>query len=97
MEWYYLAVLGGAGAIVGFVSFFIINWILLLILMPGITYVEVDDADTAATRVSSTQVGLLALVSLALYKICGKKETAKKVEAPVSATTEIDYLINSIE
>ena len=91
------AILVAAGFIIAVTSWFIFNWILLIIFLPGTTYPEMVPGDEAARNVSATHLGFLALISLALYKICGKKEAAKKVEAPATANAEIDYLINSIE
>lgn len=89
-----------AGVVIIAISFFILNWLLLLILMPGNTVQEVPDASETIAKVSASNMTILGLISVFVYKMCGKKRVTKTVEAKAEVTTsavEIDELINSIE
>ena len=67
-------------------------------MLPGNVVWPVESADQAIKKVSATNMGIFGLITLAIYKLFGKKNTEKKeVAKESSAETEVDELINSIE
>ena len=60
--------------VVTVIGYFILYWILLAILMPGDSLIEVDSKEDAVAKVSTTQLTFLGLASFVIYKLCGKKE-----------------------
>lgn len=78
-------------------GFIILNWLLLLIFMPGNVVWPVDPSVETVTRVNATNMTILGFVSLVVYKLCGKKQVEKKTEVVAEPQAEVDELINSIE
>lgn len=89
---------GGAGVIIGL--YFLWYWLFSMVFLPGNTYITVKDSEDAL-NVKSGHMGLLALLSYFIYKVCGAcsgNDEAKK-EKKVESLSEIDIdeLVNSIE
>ena len=72
---------------------------MLLALNPGNVVWPVESGDQAIKKVSAANIGIFSLVSYALYKLFGKKNSSEKKEVveESSAEAEVDELINSIE
>lgn len=88
---------GAAGLIGVAISFVILNWILLSVFMPGNVVLPIEEADEAVTKINATNMTIFGLVSLFVYKLCGKKQVEKKTEVVAEPQAEVDELINSIE
>lgn len=68
--------------------------------MPGNVVQEIPDASEAIAKVSAGKMTVFGLISVFLYKMCGKKQVTKEAKAEVaqsSSVVEIDELINGIE
>lgn len=89
--------IGGGGACAGL--YFLWYWLFGLWLMPGNTFITVNDSEEALNiQVRSGHMGLLALFSYFIYKACGtNNDSEPKKEKKVESVTQIDELINSIE
>ena len=90
------------GFFVIFISFFILQWFLLLFLMPGNNVVDVPSNDEAIRQVNATHMGLIGFLSYFFYKLCGKKKEMQQKQAASTApestsAADIDELINTIE
>ena len=74
---------------------------MLLALNPGNVVWPVESGDQAIKKVSAANIGIFSLVSYALYKLFGKKNSSEKKEVKAaeesSTEAEVDELINSIE
>jgi len=79
-----LVILGGLvfAVIVGVIVFFLV----LDSLTPGTSNETVTDGDQAITKVNATSVTIFGLISLAAYKVFGKKTE----QAPKKAATVTD-------
>ena len=74
IEW---AGVAAGGFVATAIIFFILNWIMLLILMPGNKVQEIPDASEAIAKVSAGKMTVFGLISVFLYKMCGKKRVTK--------------------
>jgi len=84
-----------AGSFVGaIISFFILQWVLLLVLMPGNKVYDVEDPDTAIAKVYNSRLGLVGIVGLIAAYFGKKQQPEKKV---VSAEAALDKLVNNLE
>ena len=54
--------------------FWVCQWILLLILMPGDNIYEEETEQDAIRKVHAGHMTVFALISYFIYKLCGKKE-----------------------
>ena len=61
-----------AGIVVVVLGFFVIQWILLAILMPGNRGYDVEDPDTAIAKVYNSRLGLVGMVGV-IAAFFGKK------------------------
>lgn len=90
-----------AGYVAIFISFFVVRFILLLILMPGNNVQDVPDEQDSIASVKATRITALGFISIFFYKLFGKKRELqqKRSAAPAQKKTaeEIDELINTIE
>ena len=93
-----------AGFVAIFISFFVVRFILLLILMPGNNIQPVPDEQDSIASVKATRITALGFISIFFYKLFGKKRELqqKRSAAPAQKKTttsveEIDELINTIE
>lgn len=97
---------GGAGLVACYIGFWILNFILLLFLMPGNNVQDVPSNEDAIRKVSATNMSILGFLSFFFFKLCAKKKEWQQKLVKKEATTapessssanEIDELINTIE
>ena len=90
--------MAAGGTCCSIILYFVVWRLMLLALLPGDVVWSVESGDQAIKKVSATNMGIFSLISFAIYKLFGKKNTEKKeIAEEKSAETEVDELINSIE
>jgi hypothetical protein len=70
----------GGGLVTIAVCFFVFNWLMLKIFMPGNKVYDPPAAKDVIKTVNASNATIFGLISLFLYKLCGKKKQEEKKE-----------------
>ena len=96
------AVIGlvGLSYVVSFLSFYVLEYVLLIFLWPGNNVMPVLPADEAVVTVKASHVTFMGLISYAAYKYFGRKQqqpAQASAEGKTETTVVEPTIVNSLE